>query len=71
MIDRDYDIAFLEIIIRNDELEREWRLHKLGRRAEVLLNANQSRIIEEVEGAGGLTAPPGAQTQGAQTQGAR
>jgi len=41
MRDREYDIAFLEIKIRNDELEREWRLHKLGRRAEVLFNAEE------------------------------
>ena len=42
MRDREYDIAFLEVKIRNDELEREWLLHKLGRRAEVLLNAQEN-----------------------------
>lgn len=45
MRDREYDIAFLEIKMRNDILEREWLLHKMGRRAEVLLNA--SRKIQE------------------------
>ena len=39
MRDREYDIAFLEVKLRNDELEREWLLHKMGRRAEVLFNA--------------------------------
>lgn len=42
MRDREYDIAFLEIKIRNDELMREWLLHKMGRRAEVL-DANLQR----------------------------
>lgn len=41
MRDREYDIAFLEIKIRNDELEREWLLHKMGRRAEVLNAVDQ------------------------------
>ena len=43
MNDREYDIAFLEIKIRNDELEREWLLHKLGRRAEVLFNEEENQ----------------------------
>lgn len=43
MRDREYDIAFLEVKIRNDELEREWLLWKLGRRAEVLLNAQENQ----------------------------
>lgn len=43
MRDREYDIAFLEVKMRNDELEREWLLHKLGRRAEVLLNAQENQ----------------------------
>jgi len=43
MRDREYDIAFLEIKMRNDILEREWLLHKMGRRAEVLLNASEKR----------------------------
>ena len=52
MRDREYDIAFLEIKIRNDELVREWLLHKLGRRAEVLLNAELlgETAIQEEEG---------------------
>ena len=41
MRDREYDIAFLEIKMRNDELEREWLLHKMGRRAEVLFNGEK------------------------------
>ena len=40
MKDRDYDIAYLEIALKNDELEREWLLWKLGRRGE-LLNAER------------------------------
>lgn len=47
MRDREYDIAFLEIKIRNDELVREWLLHKLGRRAEVL---SASILGRETEG---------------------
>ena len=43
MRDREYDIAFLEIKMRNDELEREWLLHKMGRRAEVLLNGQENQ----------------------------
>ena len=43
MRDREYDIAFLEIKMRNDELEREWLLHKMGRRAEVLLNGEENQ----------------------------
>jgi len=43
MRDREYDIALLEIKIRNDELEREWLLHKMGRRAEVLFNGEENQ----------------------------
>ena len=43
MNDREYDIAKLEIKIRNDELMREWLLHKLGRRAEGLLDAEENQ----------------------------
>ena len=43
MRDREYDIAFLEIKMRNDILEREWLLHKMGRRAEVLLNGQENQ----------------------------
>ena len=46
MNDREYDIAFLEIKIHNDELMREWLLHKLGRRAEVLLNAERTQTVQ-------------------------
>ena len=58
MNDREYDTAKLEIEMNNDELMREWLLHKLGRRAEVLSNANQGRITAEIEGAAGQIAPP-------------
>ena len=43
MNDREYDEAKFEIEIRNDELVREWLLHKLGRRAEVLFNGEENR----------------------------
>ena len=36
MKDREYDIAMLEIKLKNDELMREWLEWKLGRRGELL-----------------------------------
>jgi hypothetical protein len=43
MKDRDYDIAMLEIKLKNDELMREWLEWKLGRRGEFL---NAERNVE-------------------------
>jgi hypothetical protein len=43
MKDRDFDIAMLEIKLKNDELVREWYLWKLGRRGELLNAATGQR----------------------------
>ena len=48
MKDREYDIAYLEIKLKNDELEREWYLWKLGRRGE-LVDASKNRRGTETE----------------------
>ena len=63
MNDREYDIAFLEIKIRNDELMREWLLHKLGRRAEVLLNAEENQETIQAANAESFPTPTNAYNQ--------
>ena len=48
MKDREHDIAYLEIVLKNDELELEWQLWKLGRRGE-LLNATEGTSRQGAE----------------------
>lgn len=49
MDDREHDIAVLEIMLKNDKLEQEWRLHKLGIRARYL-DAETESTMERNEG---------------------
>ena len=51
MDDREYDIALLEIKLKNDSLEQEWRLHKLGIRARLLdAETTQNETTEAPQG---------------------
>ena len=44
--DRDYDIWFLEAQLLNEKLEQEWRIEKLGSRAQRMQNAREGGETE-------------------------